>query len=139
MEKEDLYRKKANIYTNLAYTLTKVVHSFIMEANANLEHIGKGIAHSEKSKFKNMLNTARLLKGQSRAIARVLYDMEDTDDALQDSDYMADLLLLITDRIGESKEKELKMKNFIMEAFSSECNIYEHISRPDETMDEGRV
>jgi len=99
---EEKYLKAANMYTKLAYCTIDAAETFVNEVTANLAHVGKDLRQSDKMKFKMCLNYAKQLQNLMNNVTYDIYHMEETTAALDDSDYISDIIALIIDRSGNN-------------------------------------
>ena len=110
---------KAALLTSMAYVLADVMDSYIMETESNLALLKKGFSKNEKHEFKKVQQEAKNLQRRVKMLAKPIYEIKDTDNAVMDSDYFADLFLLIVDRVGEDKNKMLQLRATINNTFPS--------------------
>ena len=82
--------KKANIATNMAYSVAEAANSFAVDAESELRKIHSGLKYDEKHKFKLMVEAAEKLKNTSKFVAKPLYQINDSEMALSDSDWLYD-------------------------------------------------
>ena len=117
-----LYLIKANTYNKLAYCTIDAAETFMNEASSNLAHLGKDLRQTDKMKFKMAKEKAKQLQNLMNDITYNIYHMDETEAALNDSDYLSDLIALIIDRIGADESASLKIKEMI-ESLPSKLNI----------------
>lgn len=106
---------KANILTKLGYCTIDAAETFIMEADNQLSHFGYALKHKDKYLLKQARSHALILKNILQQLALVLYDIKENEFALEDSDYIYDLISLTTDRSGSDEEVSKKILSMIKE------------------------
>lgn len=116
------YLLKANTYNKLAYCTIDAAETFMNETSANLAHLGKDLRQTDKMKFKMAKEKARQLQNLMNDITYNIYHMGETEVALNDSDYLSDLIALIIDRTGMDDKTSLQIKEMIR-ALPSKLNI----------------
>jgi len=107
--------EKANILTKLGYCTIDAAETFIMEADSQLSHIGYGLKHKDKYLLSQAKIHANMLKNILQQLASILYDIKENEFALEDSDYIYDLISLTTDRSGSDEEASKKILSMIRE------------------------
>jgi len=121
-ENKQRYLLKANTYNKLAYCTIDAAETFMNETSANLAHLGKDLRQTDKMKFKMAKEKARQLQNLMNDITYNIYHMGETEAALNDSDYLSDLIALIIDRTGMDDKTSLQIKEMIR-ALPSKLNI----------------
>ena len=116
------YLLKANTYNKLAYCTIDAAETFMNETSANLAHLGKDLRQTDKMKFKMAKEKAKQLQNLMNDITYNIYHMEETDSALNDSDYLSDLIALIIDRTGMDEKISSEIMEMIR-ALPSKLNI----------------
>ena len=107
--------KKANIATNMAYSVAEAANSFAVDADSELRKLGSYLKHEEKHKFKLMVEAAEKLKNTSKFVAKPLYGIPDSEMALSDSDWLYAFLKLLIDRVGSNPNKMQMVTKFVYE------------------------
>ena len=115
--------KKANIATNMAYSVAEAANSFAVDAESELRKIGSCLKHEEKHKFKLMIESAEKLKNTSKFVAKPLYGIPDSEMALSDSDWLYMFLKLLIDRVGSNVNKMEMVSKYVHE-MDSELNFF---------------
>lgn len=115
-------------YTNVAFLLGDVLDTMLTTACYHVNQLGLDFKHSTKQRWRNLLTQLRAAQRASKAFSREIYELEDTDQACEDSDYLADLILLISDRVGDSDELQQKLK-WMIENMPSKCGFYDKINK----------
>ena len=121
-ENKQRYLLKANTYNKLAYCTIDAAETFMNETSANLAHLGKDLRQTDKMKFKMAKEKARQLQNLMNDITYNIYHMGETEAALNDSDYLSDLIALIIDRTGMDDKTSMQIKEMIR-ALPSKLNI----------------
>lgn len=114
-------------YTNVAFLLGDVLDTMLTTACYHVNQLGLDFKHSTKQRWRNLLTQLRAAQRASKAFSREIYELEDTDQACEDSDYLADLILLISDRVGDSDELQQKLR-WMIENMPSKCGFYDKIN-----------
>lgn len=114
-------------YTNVAFLLGDVLDTMLTTACYHVNQLGLDFKHSTKQRWRNLLTQLRAAQRASKAFSREIYELEDTAQACEDSDYLADLILLISDRVGDSDELQQKLK-WMIENMPSKCGFYDKIN-----------
>jgi len=114
--------KKANIATNMAYSVAEAANSFAVDAESELRKVGSSLKHEEKHKFKLMVESAEKLKNTSKFVAKPLYGIPDSEMALSDSDWLYMFLKLLIDRVGSNVNKMEMVSKYVYE-MDSELNF----------------
>jgi hypothetical protein len=110
-EKDRAILSRANLMTKIGYCTVDAAQTFFLDADSLLSRVGMGLKHEDKYLLKRALNNAKILKTQLAQLASVLYEIDENQFALEDSDYFYSLILLATDRIGsDSKVSERIIK-----------------------------
>lgn len=120
---DDKKMQEALIFTNVAFLLADVANGLMIDVEAILEYRCKQVNHGELKEFKKMLNEARALKDRAKKIAEPIYKIREVDSAIEDSDWLLDIILLITDRVGDSQENALRIRE-ILKQEPSALNFY---------------
>ena len=120
--------EKANILTKIGYCTIDAAETFIMEADSQLKHLGCAIRQDDKFQVRQAKNYAVMLRRQLQKVARVIYEIEDCELALEDSDYLADLIWLIIDRCGKDPQVAIDIRKMILEKFPSNLGMYDNVT-----------
>ncbi len=115
--------RRMMIMNNLAYLLADVSNTFCLEAESRFNRVGKTLAKKEKLKFSRMKDATRNLKIATKELTREFYRVETVDLAVEDSDWFAQLILLIVDRIGEDDGSQQRLTDLIRTSFQSKTHI----------------
>ena len=107
--------KKANIATNMAYSVAEAANSFAVDAESELIKVRSCLKHEEKHKFKLMIEAAEKLKNTSKFVAKPLYDIPESEMALNDSDWLYNFLKLLIDRVGSNTNKMDMVTKFVQD------------------------
>ena len=90
---------------NIAYILSDTVHSYFLDATSKFAVLGVELKDEDKHHFLEMKKYAERAQFHSKQLAKHIYDMEESEDALRDSDWFYNLIKLVQDRLGEDKVK----------------------------------
>lgn len=129
MEEQKLKEKVSQetlIKTNLAYILSDVAESFMLDVDASMQKVlGSGAAkYGEKYKFKLVAEDIKRVHKRIKELICPMYDIPETDDACEDSDWFADMFLLIVDRAGTKPKNMDKIRKAIYN-MKSELKLYD--------------
>lgn len=116
---------KACVYTNLAYALVEVADSIMLDVNSMLKKLDAGVNKSEKQKYNNACRAGKQFKTWLKDLARIVYKLDIADEALDDSDKLYDILLLIMDRCGGDMNTLTLIRAMIFDSFKSKYNYYD--------------
>ncbi len=116
---------KASVYTNLAYALVEVADSLMMDVNGILNTVGAEVNKYEKRKFHITLTSGKQFKVWLRDLAKLNYKIDNSDEALDNSDALYDLLCLIMDRCGGNMSILSQIRAMIFNSFKSKYNYYD--------------
>ena len=115
---------KACVYTNLAYALVEAADSIMMDVESMLKQLGAGVNKSEKQKYNNACRAGKQFKVWLKDLARIVYKIEAADEALDDSDKLCDIMLLIADRCGGDMNTLTLIRAMIFNSFKSKYGYY---------------
>lgn len=106
----------ARFKMEICYILADVVNSFMMDAVFVMERNHLTFNGEEKRKFGMMLNQAKQLKAASKQVARAVYEGPLVDEACDESDLMADLLLTIAQRVNDMDRDSMEQTYRLIKA-----------------------
>ena len=69
----------------------------------------------------------RLARRAWQEVSQQMYNVPNVDTACEDSDFFADVLLLMVDRVGDKDKRQQMVRNFL-KRMKSEVHIYEKFS-----------
>lgn len=118
----DLLNKKAIVYVNTAYILADVVNGVAVDLEGILQRMSANIHYGELKQFKKCLVAAQNLKAVSKKVSSPIYNLRDVDSALDDSDWLQDIIHLIIDRVGDNREKANEIVQYLRN-MKSELNL----------------
>ena len=116
---------KACVYTNTAYALVEAADSIMMDVESMLKQLGAGVNKSEKQKYNNVCRAGKQFKVWLKDLARIVYKIEAADKALDDSDKLYDIILLIVDRCGDDMNTLTLIRAMIFNSFKSKYGYYD--------------
>lgn len=116
---------KASAYTNLAYAMVEAADSIMLEANSMLRQVGAEIDKQERQKYNNVCRVGKQFKLWLKDLARVVYKIDVAGDALDTSDKICDIMLLIMDRCGGDMDTLTRLRAMIYNSFKSKYNYYD--------------
>ncbi len=116
---------KASAYTNLAYAMVEAADSIMLEANSMLRQVGAEIDKQERQKYNNVCRAGKQFKLWLKDLARVVYKIDVAGDALDTSDRICDIMLLIMDRCGGDADTLTRLRAMIYNSFKSKYNYYD--------------
>ena len=115
---------KACVYTNLAYALVEAADSIMVDVESMLKQLGAGVNKSEKQKYNNVCRVGKQFKVWLKDLARIVYKLDVADEALDDSDKLYDIILLIADRCGGDMNTLTLIRAMIFNSFKSKYGYY---------------
>ena len=115
---------KACVYTNLAYALVEAADSIMLDVESMLKQLGAGVNKNEKQKYNNVCRVGKQLRIWLKDLARVVYKLDIADEALDDSDKLYDIILLIMDRCGGDMNTLTLIRAMIFNSFKSKYCYY---------------
>lgn len=118
---KEYHTRRAHMYTNLAYLLADVIHTYSLEIEVSLKQIGFELKKDEKAKINSLLAQAKRLELLSKSLSSPIYKIEASEMACNDSDWLSDYLLLLMDRVGENDDKATMAKAMLFN-MKSELN-----------------
>ena len=110
---------KACVYTNLAYALVEAADSIMLDVESMLNQLGAGVNKSEKLKYNNACRAGKQFRIWLKDLARVVYKIDAADEALNDSDKLYDIILLMMDRCGGDMNTLTLIRAMIFNSFKS--------------------
>ena len=116
---------KACVYTNLAYALVEAADSIMMDVENMLKKLGAGVNKSEKTKYNNTCRVGKQFKIWLKDLSRIVYKLDVADEALNDSDKLYDIILLIMDRCGGDMNTLTLIRAMIFNGFKSKYGYYD--------------
>ena len=116
---------KACVYTNTAYALVEAADSIMMDVESMLKQLGAGVNKSEKQKYNNVCRAGKQFKVWLKDLARIVYKIEAADKALDESDKLYDIILLIADRCGGDMNTLTLIRAMIFNSFKSKYGYYD--------------
>lgn len=116
---------KACVYTNLAYALVEAADSIMLDVESMLKQLGAGIDKNEKQKYNNVCRAGKQFKVWLKDLARTVYKLDIADEALDDSDKLYDIILLIMDRCGGDMNTLALIRAMIFNSFKSKYGYYD--------------
>jgi hypothetical protein len=119
--------QELRILTNVAFLMAEVTDTFLLDAHARVRSLGMDFKREEKQKWKRAVEQIRLARRAWQEVSEQMYNVPDVDTACEDSDFFADVLLLMVDRVGDKDERQQMVRNFL-KRMKSEIHIYEKLS-----------
>lgn len=115
------------ILTNVAFLMADVTDTFLLDAWSRVSRLSLDFKREEKQKWKRAVEQIRLARKAWQEVAQQMYEVPDVDTACEDSDFFADVLLLMVDRVGDKDERQQMVRNFL-KRMRSEVHIYDKLS-----------
>lgn len=112
--------------TNVAFLLGDVMTGLLMEAESRVSKLGLYYKHSTKQRWRRFNEALAAAKRAGKDFSREMYELEAADQAAEDSDYLADMILLICDRVGDDEFKQEELRKMIA-TLPSHCGFYEKL------------
>ncbi len=101
--------KKALFYTNAAYLTMDIVNTFVNEAYYELRKMQKCFNREERQKINQATNAVKSAFQATKLAARNIYQIQEVDDACNDSDYLHEILKLVINRTDDTEESKQRM------------------------------
>ena len=114
------------ILTNLAYLMGDVTNTLMMDAEYRVKQLGFNLKHDCKRRLKQAVEDTARAKRSWQAFAAEMYPLKDAEQACDDSDFFADIVLLIADRVGDNDTRQEMVRKMIYR-LKSQVNIYEQL------------
>lgn len=115
------------ILTNVAFLMADVTDTFLLDTYSRIKCLGFDFKREEKQKWKRAVEQTRLARKAWQDVSSQMYNVPDVNTACEDSDFFADVLLLMVDRVGDKEERQNMVRNFL-KRMKSEVHIYEKLS-----------
>lgn len=115
------------ILTNVAFLMADVTDTFLLDAYSRVRSLGMDFKREEKQKWKRAVEQTRLARRSWQEVSKQMYNVPNVETACEDSDFFADVLLLMVDRVGDKDERQQMVRNFL-KRMKSEIHIYEKLS-----------
>lgn len=112
-EKKKLQVRRALFYTNAAYMLADSAKYMALNADDILARMHQGLAREEKHKFGIASDAARRAKFALIGAAKQLYQIDHADEAVDDSVYITDAILLLIDRTADTEQDREEMLEYL--------------------------
>lgn len=117
---------EVRILTNVAYMMGDVTDTLMMDAEWRVHKLGFNLKHDCKRRWKLAVEATDKAKRAWAQFAKEMYNLEDAEAACDDSDWFADIILLIADRVGDNDKRQDMVRNMLLR-LKSETNIYTKI------------
>lgn len=114
------------ILTNLAYMMGDVTNTLMMDTEFRVKQLGFNLKHDCKRRLKQAVEDTARAKRSWQAFAAEMYQLKDAEQACDDSDFFADIVLLIADRVGDNAERQ-EMVHKMIYRMKSQVDIYEQL------------
>jgi hypothetical protein len=118
---------EVRILTNVAFLMADVTDTFLLDAYSRVKSLGMDFKREEKQKWKRAVEQTRLARRSWQEVSQQMYNVPNVEIACEDSDFFADVLLLMVDRVGDKDERQQMVRNFL-KRMKSEIHIYEKLS-----------
>lgn len=89
------------ILTNVAFLMADVTDTFLLDAYSRVRSLGMDFKREEKQKWKRAVEQTRLARRAWQEVSQQMYNVPNVETACEDSDFFADVLLLMVDRVGD--------------------------------------
>lgn len=94
------------ITANLAFVMADVTDTMLMDVKNELFHLDLDYSHETKLRFKRMMEAVEKARRATQAFTRTMYAHEKAGEMCDDSDFIAEVVWLVTDIVGGSHERE---------------------------------
>lgn len=119
--------KELLIYSNIAFLMADVANTMLSNSLDECRKYGKDFKQDSKLRWNRMNQAIYQAKRATADFSRELYQLPDAATAADDSDYFADICLLIADRCGDNNERQEMVRNMLLR-LRSEIKVYEKFS-----------
>ena len=112
--------------TNAAYLMSDVTDTMLLSAVYHIRKSGLNLSQEAKRNWKQAVeDTARAERSYKR-FAHKLYENYDADSILEKSDWFANTIFLLYDRVGDNPERRDMITRMLLK-LKSELHVYEQI------------
>lgn len=94
------------ITANLAFVMADVTDTMLMDVQNELHHLDLDYSHETKLRFRQMMDAVAKARRAAQAFTRTMYAHEKADEMCDDSDFLAEVVWLVTDIVGGSHDRE---------------------------------
>lgn len=108
--------RMARLKMELSYILADVMDTYMREATNIMERNAINFNGNEKRKWNTLVDFATKLKQASKQVASAVYEADLVDEACEESDLMADLLLTIAQRVNDMNRDTMEQTYRLMKA-----------------------
>ena len=115
---------RERIITNIAYLMGDVTDTLMRDAYVYVQRAGYNVKHDIKQRHRYALQATHSAQRAWEQFSRELYTKDsDTDALCEDSDWFADIILLIADRAGDDPHRRDMIRRMLLRLRST-LNIY---------------
>lgn len=116
--------ERERILTNIAYLMGDVTDALMMDAYVYVERAGYGVKQSIKQRHRYAVEATHRAQRAWWQFERELYEKaSDTDELCEESDWFADIIVLIADRAGDDPKRRDMIRKMLLR-LKSQLNIY---------------
>lgn len=114
--------------TNVTLLLGECTDSMLIDCNDEVTKLGFTFKHTMKQKWSRFRDALSAARRAAKDFASDIYKLHDSDQACEDADWLVDLIYLITDRTGDDKEAQTRLRILIYN-LPSKCHFYDKIQQ----------
>lgn len=118
-----LQARRAVCNLNISFVLADVLNSFLSDAESTLKSMGLRLSGEDKHRFLLMQKSVKTARVMAGAFARPLYQMKDTGDACNCSDWYYHFLRLVETRVTDGRKTHMLLE-FLL-TMPSDDDVYD--------------
>lgn len=112
--------------TNAAYLMSDVTDTMMLQALYHIRQAGLNLSHEAKRNWKQAVADMERAQRSYARFAHKLYENYDADSILEKSDWFANTIFLLYDRVGDNPECR-DMVTRMLQKLRSELHVYERV------------
>lgn len=120
---------EVRLYSNISFLMADVTNTLLMDTLSRVRRAGFDVKQSTKMRFNHMMRALEAARRATHNFTREMYELEaDTAEKMaDDSDFFADIVLLIADRTGDDPERQRQVKTMLLN-MKSKLRLYDKIT-----------
>lgn len=112
--------------TNAAYLMSDVTDTMMMKALYHIKQAGLNLSQEAKRNWKQAVTDMERAERSYARFAHKLYENYNADSILEKSDWFANTIFLLYDRVGDDPERRDMVTRMLLK-LRSELHVYEQI------------
>lgn len=112
--------------TNAAYLMSDVTDTMMLSAIYHIRKAGLNLSQEAKRNWKQAVEDTERAERSYKRFAHKLYENYDADSILEKSDWFANTIFLLYDRVGDNPERRDMITRMLLK-LKSELHVYEQI------------